>query len=93
MTYLLHRPLMKLANIANGTADVHMLTKDPAMPGYVNREVLGSVYRLDTGQWVPVTRTRPVSRRRRSSWLWPTSTNSSASPRAAASRAQASSTS
>ena len=58
MTYLLHRPLMKLANIANGTADVHMLTKDPAMPGYVNRKVLGSVYRLDSGQWVPVTRSR-----------------------------------
>ena len=58
MTYLLHRPLMKLANIANGTADVHMLTNDPAMPGYVNRKVLGSVYRLDTGQWVPVTRAR-----------------------------------
>jgi hypothetical protein len=58
MPHLLRRPLMKLANIAVGTADVHLLTDDPNMPGYVNREVLGSVYRLDTGQWVPVTRSR-----------------------------------
>jgi hypothetical protein len=58
MPHLLHRPLMKLANIAAGTADVHLLTNDPAMPGYVNRRVLGSVYRLDTGQWVPLTLSR-----------------------------------
>lgn len=58
MPHLLRRPIMKLANIAAGTADVHLLTDDPAMPGYVNRKVLGSVYRLDSGQWVPVTRSR-----------------------------------
>lgn len=56
MTYTLSRPLLKLANITAGHADVHRLTNDPAMPGYVLRERLGAVYRHESGDWVPITR-------------------------------------
>lgn len=58
MTYTLGRPLLKLANITDGQADVHRLVDDPAMPGYVLRAVLGSVYRHESGSWVPVSRGR-----------------------------------
>ena len=58
MVHTLSRPLMKLANITDGQADVHRLTNDPALPGYVTRTPLGSVYRHESGSWVPVTRSR-----------------------------------